>query len=601
MPAADPAAPPADAAPDAPPPPPKRKPKKKKTFVPLPAVAASSAWLPFTLAFTARLGRHAVAARALPAGSLVLVERAVAVVARARHAGSACPGCAAGVCGGGGKYCGAECGARHAPVAAAAAAGRAAALAAGAAHGAPASSPDGLSSEDLGDLLALVCELDAARAVEEGVCVRAGAAAPPAADACGHDHAAPPCDDNGADATTHWPLRCGAGDVAALASGWGRRSPAWRAQLTAAAAAAAAAVEAAAPYPPPSPSSLAILADVVATNAHGTGANDPSAADLGFGLFPALAMLNHSCAPNAAFAVSGGVARCRTTRDVAAGEELTVGGGGETEGGWGLRPRSPSFAHRPTTTLSLLQVPYINLYEPRRTRAAQLAESKHFICACARCVGPLASARDRHLEAVPCRARGCGGSLLPACEAAAPAAGAGEWECDSCGARVPASTPDKRGPANVVAAAEAALAAAMATLHTKGSAAAAPALAAVAGLAPATLHPHHVLVFDSLMPLANGLRKAGDVAGAAKAVALLIAAMDALVGVPTAELGNLLEYLADLLAERAARSPAALATRLARGARDAAARGADTRSLVLGPNHPLAAASRDQVARLRAL
>lgn len=246
-------------------------------------------------------------------------------------------------------------------------------------------------------------------------------------------------------------------------------------------------------------------------------------------------------------------------------------------------------------------MPYINLYEPRRTRAAQLKESKHFTCACARCVGPLAAARDRHLEAVPCKARGCGGSLLPACAPAAPAADADEWECDTCAARVPASAPDGGGPADAVAAADAALAAAMATLHAKGSAAAAPALAAVAALAPKTLHPHHVLVFDSLMPLANGLRKAGDGAGAAKAVAALVAAMDALVGVPTAELGNLLEYLADLLAERAERSPAALATRLARGARDAAARGAATRALVLGPNHPLAVASRDQVARLKAL
>ena len=58
--------------------------------------------------------------------------------------------------------------------------------------------------------------------------------------------------------------------------------------------------------------------------------------------------------------------RVRTVRDMRAGTQLTVG--------------------------------YVNLMEPRAVRHRQLAESKHFLCACERCSEPLAESTDRFLE-----------------------------------------------------------------------------------------------------------------------------------------------------------------------------------------------------------
>jgi hypothetical protein len=46
-----------------------------------------------------------------------------------------------------------------------------------------------------------------------------------------------------------------------------------------------------------------------------------------------------------------------------------------------------------------LTVAYVNLLEPRRVRAAELAATKHFTCACERCCEPLAGSSDRLLEA----------------------------------------------------------------------------------------------------------------------------------------------------------------------------------------------------------
>ena len=46
-----------------------------------------------------------------------------------------------------------------------------------------------------------------------------------------------------------------------------------------------------------------------------------------------------------------------------------------------------------------LTVHYVSLMEPRRVRQQQLAEEKHFACACKRCSEPLAPSTDRFLEA----------------------------------------------------------------------------------------------------------------------------------------------------------------------------------------------------------
>ena len=49
-----------------------------------------------------------------------------------------------------------------------------------------------------------------------------------------------------------------------------------------------------------------------------------------------------------------------------------------------------------------LTVAYINLYDPRGTRQAQLQASKFFLCACPRCKEPLAQSTDLFLEVPYC-------------------------------------------------------------------------------------------------------------------------------------------------------------------------------------------------------
>jgi len=689
---------------------------------PLPALAAASPWLPFRVAHSKALGRHALATRDIKAGELLLVERPVAAVPRGEHRARACPACAGGVCGGRGRTCSPACASRAAALGERAAPALVAIAGASSRHGLPHSCFEGLGAEDLSDLWTLVASLVAAAALEaSGEGEESRRKEPREREdgeegSCGHDHGpSPEADpelDNAESRTfaaaaalassasppssapapeTHWPLHCSVlDDVPFLLDGWDRYKPSWRAQASGmakevhaalrgaeaarrAAAAAegggAGAEEGRAPsfFLPPAggafskPLDLARLSCLVATNAHGTGAGNPASVDLGFGLFPALAAaFNHSCEPTANFCAAGGMMRARALRDVSAGEQLTVS--------------------------------YVNLFEPRRTRAHQLMEAKHFACRCARCRGPLLEARDRFLDGVTCRERGCkGGTLIPVgrdCGAAAaaaaaggggaskskkkkkkqntkdegaaagseaapaPASGEGEtkgeeegqgeggddgalgdveppWTCDTCGASVSArgSSADggRGGPADICDAAASMWARASAASRAappaggggSGSraavaAAAAPLYEAIVGLAPKTLHPHHVLVFDSLMPLCNGLRAAGDPAGAARAVDLLIRAMDALVGVPSAELGNLLQLHAELLAERCGGSgggdssgkggaAGALRQRLARSARESAARALEVRRTTLGARNPLTREAEELVESLKAL
>ena len=75
------------------------------------------------------------------------------------------------------------------------------------------------------------------------------------------------------------------------------------------------------------------------------------------GMFPLAAMMNHSCGDhNCAFFCDGGALYVQTTRDVAAGEALT-----------------------------LCYVAALGDVRSTRQRRAELRESFHFVCACARC------------------------------------------------------------------------------------------------------------------------------------------------------------------------------------------------------------------------
>jgi hypothetical protein len=55
-----------------------------KKFVPLPTVTAAEGQLPWRLAFSTKQGRHAVAEKDLPAGTLVLTEKPVVAIPRSK-------------------------------------------------------------------------------------------------------------------------------------------------------------------------------------------------------------------------------------------------------------------------------------------------------------------------------------------------------------------------------------------------------------------------------------------------------------------------------------------------------------------------------------
>lgn len=55
-----------------------------RKFVPLPTVEAAGGDLAWRQAFSAKLGRHVVASKDLPAGTLVLMERPVVAVPRSK-------------------------------------------------------------------------------------------------------------------------------------------------------------------------------------------------------------------------------------------------------------------------------------------------------------------------------------------------------------------------------------------------------------------------------------------------------------------------------------------------------------------------------------
>jgi hypothetical protein len=189
------------------------------------------------------------------------------------------------------------------------------------------------------------------------------------------------------------------------------------------------------------------LAACINTNAHGVGAANGANTDLGVGLFPALSMLNHSCRPNCVFACAPGArppsraapgraerpqgrtatcvrlhvcahevlreeslhsfwslldlgvdvcaCACFPTARVASGAPAARGAGGEMR----------VHAVRAVPAGGQLTVAYVNLLEPRRVRAAELAATKHFTCACERCCEPLAGSSDRLLEARQSRTR----------------------------------------------------------------------------------------------------------------------------------------------------------------------------------------------------
>ncbi|EFN52201.1 hypothetical protein CHLNCDRAFT_139012 [Chlorella variabilis] len=335
--------------------------KKGKRFAPLPTLAAAEGQLPWRLAFSAKLGRHAVADRDLPAGTLILTEKPLVAIPRSKAAGSVCHACFAELPdslkkkGKEGfnpclpRYC-AACKASGGGAGPAAAQSRARALC-------------GLAAAFVEhELLHLLVLLDVRRsgAAEAPVGVPL---APPQPDG------APPL------------LRCTAADADALPPPWHHKPEPWRKAVTAALRPlhrALAALEAAAALPGYRAASLAQLqsdAAMLICNLQGVGA-EHAGQDSGVGLFPAAASLNHSCRANCHSVTMGQTMHVRTVVDVVAGQQLTL-------------CHAPQYEPRPVRQAALLQ--------------ARVAE-RGLACACERCIEPLATSTDRFLEGVWCLA-----------------------------------------------------------------------------------------------------------------------------------------------------------------------------------------------------
>eukprot|EP00911_Craspedida_sp_UC1_P002383 UC1_evm1s1782 len=108
-------------------------------------------------------------------------------------------------------------------------------------------------------------------------------------------------------------------------------------------------------------------------NRNGYSLRDPLAVNsvVAFGLFPAVAMFNHSCAPNCAVVTHpDGRLEVRTLVCVAAGMELTVS--------------------------------YVDLLLPGAQRRAELKASKEFDCHCFRCTTPAAFEKEHRLSTPLC-------------------------------------------------------------------------------------------------------------------------------------------------------------------------------------------------------
>mmetsp|Transcript_22212 Transcript_22212/g.28753 ORF Transcript_22212/g.28753 Transcript_22212/m.28753 type:complete len:691 (+) Transcript_22212:21-2093(+) len=110
------------------------------------------------------------------------------------------------------------------------------------------------------------------------------------------------------------------------------------------------------------------LACQINTNAHGISDSTGGNSSVGFGIFPKVAYLNHSCKPNAIYTFREGVMAVRALAPIAAGEEITL--------------------H------------YIDLLQARADRQRELQVTRYFTCTCERCETPVD--QDLLLQAICC-------------------------------------------------------------------------------------------------------------------------------------------------------------------------------------------------------
>jgi hypothetical protein len=117
---------------------------------------------------------------------------------------------------------------------------------------------------------------------------------------------------------------------------------------------------------------LVKLACRINSNSHAV--HDPSRevnATIGVGMFPLVAMLNHSCTPNAVFvSAEGGTMHVRAIKPIQEGEEVCVS--------------------------------YVDLFAPKWDRQGTLLSSKFFWCECSRCKSGDTVDSDEWMDAICC-------------------------------------------------------------------------------------------------------------------------------------------------------------------------------------------------------
>eukprot|EP00741_Cyanophora_paradoxa_P001647 tig00000498_g1598.t1 len=264
----------------------------------------------------------------------------------------------------------------------------------------------------------------------------------------------------------------------------------------------------------------------------------------GFGLYPRLSLMAHSCEPNAAFVASRGRLAVRANRRVPAGSEVAVS--------------------------------YVDLWKPTAARRAYLRATKFFECSCPRCSSP--DEGGRCLSGVRCPHDGCGGY------AHAPAGGGEGRECAACGR-----------PAGDLAAVAAAKdrflgAASRGGTPAEEDARIAEARAALEAVRP-LLHGRHAMVRDMLTGVRGRLIARGRHAEAAEIMAELLEHAEAVLPPAHAEKAH---------AQRAG-LPAAERARALTAALDCYRRCGEAVRVLEGPEGPDVAPVAAAVARLHAL
>ncbi|KAI8991252.1 hypothetical protein BDF20DRAFT_831308 [Mycotypha africana] len=149
-------------------------------------------------------------------------------------------------------------------------------------------------------------------------------------------------------------------------------------------------------------------------NAHGLGDEHGRNTDTALGLFPIGALFfNHGCNPNTAFiGTSNGKLAFRTIRPVTGGEELVVS--------------------------------YDDIYADRDYRRATLLSTKHFWCKCKRCASSMDKSVDRFLTGVVCTSCQKDVYIIPATSVEHLSKGVSNlylesrFKCASCGHETPA-------------------------------------------------------------------------------------------------------------------------------------------------------------------